>query len=84
MHDHPTDRAREIPADARVILDDFSIEVTIPRSQHDPAGRDALLRAVAREVTAWLPSLQRAVQVRHPHVEVQVSHLTPLVYGDAE
>jgi hypothetical protein len=76
MHDHPLDGLHNIPPDARMILDELSIEVTIPYAMRASADHDVLLQAITREVEAWLPALQRAIHLHHPHVEVQVSPLT--------
>jgi hypothetical protein len=83
MHHHDGDRP-EIPPDAPVILEEFSLEVTIPWSLREPGGTDQLLAQVAREVLAWLPSLQAAVHAHNPHVEVRVSPFTPWVYEATE
>ena len=84
MDDHrsnPPATEAELAA-ARVILDEFSLEVTVPWTKRRSA--DAVLADVARQLQAWLPSLQAAVQAHHPQVEIQVSPLTPLIDGEAD
>jgi hypothetical protein len=82
--DHHGDDRPEIPHDAPVILEEFTLEVAILWSLREPGGTDRLLAQVAHEVLVWLPSLQAAVQVHNPHVEIRVSPFTLWVHETGE